>query len=76
MQVDLNGRTAIMTGAATGLGRVLAEGLVRSGANVMLTDKDKAGAELAAAELTGLGGEVIGRELDVVSDAGIDAIVA
>ena len=35
MAVDLNGRVAIVTGAARGIGRALVEGFVRSGARVV-----------------------------------------
>jgi len=38
--IRLDGKVAIVTGAARGLGRAMAEGLARAGANVMFTDVD------------------------------------
>jgi len=40
--IRLDGKVAIVTGAARGLGKAMAEGLVRAGANVVLTDIDAA----------------------------------
>ena len=50
----LNGRSAIVTGAAQGLGRAFAAALVRAGANVTLCDVQPSVAEVAGA-LTGPG---------------------
>ena len=43
------GKTALVTGAASGLGAETARRLAANGANVMLTDRDPTGAEVAAA---------------------------
>lgn len=49
--LDLHGKVAVVTGAASGLGRAVARGLVREGARVVLGDIDKAGLERTAGEL-------------------------
>jgi NAD(P)-dependent dehydrogenase (short-subunit alcohol dehydrogenase family) len=51
----LKGRTALVTGAATGLGRAIAEELAVSGADVAVLDIDGPGAEATAAHLATLG---------------------
>lgn len=49
---DLAGKTCVVTGAASGIGRATAEKLVRRGARVVLTDRDEAGLR-EVAESTG-----------------------
>lgn len=53
MNVDLSGRRAIVTGAASGIGRAVAEGLAGAGAKVMLADLNAADGERVAAALEG-----------------------
>jgi NAD(P)-dependent dehydrogenase (short-subunit alcohol dehydrogenase family) len=50
-QIELDGKTAIVTGAARGIGRAIAARLVESGARVWLWDIDLAEATQAASEL-------------------------
>ena len=50
-QYDLNGRVAVITGAAQGIGFAVAKRMVASGASVAIWDRDMALAEHAAAEL-------------------------
>ena len=64
MDLGLNGKVALVTGAATGLGYTYAQALVREGAKVVLTDVDGEGAARAAAEL-GSKDEAVGFALDV-----------
>jgi 3-oxoacyl-[acyl-carrier protein] reductase len=49
--LDLHGKVAVVTGAASGLGQAVARGLAREGARVVLGDIDKAGLERTAGEL-------------------------
>lgn len=50
-RIDLDGRRAIVTGGAQGIGRAIAERLLASGASVSLWDQDFGLAERTAAEL-------------------------
>lgn len=70
---DLIGRRAIVSGAARGIGRSIAERLVDGGASVAIADIDADGAKTAAAEL---GNGCIGIACDVRSTADVTAAVA
>ena len=69
----LEGRTALVTGGARGLGRVMAEALAEAGAAVCITSRTPEVADAAAAELAAsTGGRVIGVACDVTTPAGVD----
>ncbi len=68
----LEGRTAIITGAARGIGRAFAERYVQEGARVAIGDINLAGAEHAAAEI---GPDAMPVALDVTRQSSIDAAV-
>jgi len=68
----MNQRTAVVTGAGSGFGRLTAQTLARTGWRVYATLRDPAGRNAAAAgELRSAGIAVV--ELDVTSDASVDA---
>lgn len=52
---ELTGQTAIVTGAAAGIGKAIAKRLAHAGATVVVADLNLEGAELVAAELGGSG---------------------
>jgi 3-oxoacyl-[acyl-carrier protein] reductase len=54
-RIDLDGRTAIVTGAARGIGLAISKRLLESGARVALWDLDAGALEEAEASLRGLG---------------------
>ena len=69
----LEGKIAIVTGAARGLGRGIADRLAAEGATVVVTDVNAEGAAQAATEL---GGSAIGLGCDVSDYASVEAMVA
>jgi NAD(P)-dependent dehydrogenase (short-subunit alcohol dehydrogenase family) len=65
-QLDLNGRVAVITGGARGIGYAAAERALRSGAAVVLWDVDSTRAERAVRDLTAIG--TVSAELVELSD--------
>lgn len=70
---DINGRSALVTGAASGIGLAYAEAMAEAGAAVTLADIDTAGAEREAARLRAEGYEARADAIDV---ADWDQVVA
>ena len=66
VDADLTGRTVLLTGGSSGLGRETARRLVELGATVYLTSRDLDRAESVAADLNrkGHGGQAVGARLD------------
>ena len=72
---DLAGRTAIVTGGGSGLGRQMAEGLAEMGANLVLCARKKERCEKAADELKAFGVKTLAFGCDVRNPAEIQAVV-
>lgn len=70
--MKLKGKTAIVTGAAQGIGRAFASRLAADGANVVIADV--ANHETAAAELRSKGASVLGVKADVTSEQDTQAM--
>jgi NAD(P)-dependent dehydrogenase (short-subunit alcohol dehydrogenase family) len=74
---DLDGRVAVITGGATGIGLQMAEGLAEAGASVVLCARDGARCEKVAADLAErLGVDALGLACDTRDEAAVDAMVA
>ncbi|HEX5005749.1 MAG TPA: glucose 1-dehydrogenase [Hyphomonadaceae bacterium] len=69
------GKIALVTGAASGIGRASAEALAREGASVVLTDIQVARGEEAAAGIAKAGGKAVFRRQDVTSEEAWSDIV-
>ncbi len=69
---SLAGRVAIVTGAASGIGRGIARVLAQEGAGVLVTDLDGTAAEATAEELRQNGGDALAAAVDVVDRAAVE----
>ena len=72
----LEGKSAIVTGAASGIGRAIAQVYAREGARVAIADLNLDAANTTAADIRAAGGQAIGVAMDVTSEEGVNAGVA
>jgi 3-oxoacyl-[acyl-carrier protein] reductase len=72
--MELEGQVAIVTGAGRGIGRATALELARLGANVVVAELDRSGAEHTAAEVQGLGRKALVVVTDVTRRADLAAM--
>lgn len=73
---DFRGKVAIVTGAASGISRVILTQFAAAGARTVLADINAEGGERLAAELNGRGHDVLCVQTDVRDSASVDAMVA
>lgn len=73
---ELTGRTALITGAASGIGRATAVLLAEAGAAVHCADRDAQGLQETVELITKAGGRATAHPLDVTDRAAIKAAIA
>lgn len=71
---DLTGRTAVVTGGGSGIGRSLCRLLAERGATVHVADRDAAAAEMVAARIRSAGGQAVAHTVDVTDPAAVQAL--
>lgn len=72
----LDNKVAFVTGAASGIGKRIAQVYAEAGAAIAVADLNPQGAEATAAELRAQGAKAIGIGVDVTDEATVDAAVA
>jgi 3-hydroxybutyrate dehydrogenase len=70
---SLEGKVALITGAASGLGKAIAELYAKNGAAVAIADINQQAADAAAEEIRAAGGKAIGIAMDVSNEDAVNA---
>src|SRR4051794_36590806 len=73
---EIRGKTALVTGAASGIGRAIALRLAREGAALFLVDINEDGLREVASEARAAGVEVVIRRCDVAESREVSCAVA
>lgn len=73
---DLRGKVAVVTGAASGIGRAMADRFAAEGMRLVLADVERTVLDQAAAEIASTGAELISVPTDVSSEADVQALAA
>jgi NAD(P)-dependent dehydrogenase (short-subunit alcohol dehydrogenase family) len=71
---DLQGRVAVVTGGAAGIGRALAERFLAEGMRVVLADVEAGALDRTVTDLSASGGDVSGVRTDVTSPESVEAL--
>lgn len=71
---DLAGKTAVVTGAASGMGRAFAHRFARAGMHVLMSDIEAPRLDEAVAEVAGHGTTILGQVTDVADGAAVDEL--
>ena len=74
--MKLQDKVAIVTGAASGIGKAIAQRYASEGAKVAIADLNLDAANAAAAEIAGMGATAMGVAMDVTDEAAVNAGVA
>lgn len=76
MNNTLDGKVAIVTGAAGGIGRIYVSALAANGASVVIADLNEEGAVAVASQLAGEGRAAIGVRVDITDPDSARAMAA
>ncbi len=71
----LDGKVAVITGAASGMGRASAILFAKEGASVVVTDLNSQGGEMVVSEIAAAGGRAVFQRTDVTSEVDIKAAI-
>ena len=74
--MQLQGKSALVTGAASGIGKEIALTYAREGARVAIADLNQQAADATAAGIKAAGGKAMGVAMDVANEEAVDAGVA
>lgn len=72
--MEIEGKVAVVTGAAAGIGRATAEALAAAGAKVVVADLDPGGAAAVVAGIRANGGSAVAVTADVATPGGVRAV--
>ena len=75
MDLELSGKRALVTGSTLGIGRAIAEALLKEGASVVINGRDQNRVSRVVTELTSLG-EVKGFTADMSTSEGVETLMA
>lgn len=75
MAYDFKGKVAIVTGGGSGIGAAVARQLAKSGARVVVADRDAESAEAVVTGIAGAGGTAVSYEVDVADALEVETMV-
>lgn len=76
MNIDLSGKTALVTGSTAGIGHAIAKGLAASGASVVINGRSQDRVDAAVRKLEATGAKVRGIAADVSTASGCKALIS